>query len=178
MAKHPLSSKHFFTLVVLSVAVLGTMLMTFASQQKTSTQSEAGLCRPYPVFSYLPNSTTATDYDVTYVFRVKNTNTCSTPIEYIVYADTPNLNWKEWYKKNSGTFTLGKSVTGKLEKGEGHTIKIKVSPPSTAANKTYEIFAHACNKINIDMELHSGGKCADSFTLHYVKNTPERPYYY
>jgi hypothetical protein len=41
MAKHSLSSKHFFTLVVLSVAVLGTMLMTFASQQKTNTRSEA-----------------------------------------------------------------------------------------------------------------------------------------
>ena len=41
MAKNKLNSKSFFSIVVLSVAVLGTMLFTFSAQQKTNTQSEA-----------------------------------------------------------------------------------------------------------------------------------------
>ena len=41
MAKTKLNSKSFFSIVVLSVAVLGTMLFTFSAQQKTNTQSDA-----------------------------------------------------------------------------------------------------------------------------------------
>ena len=41
MAKHRLGSKHFFSIVVLSVAALGTMFMAGAVQQPTNTESEA-----------------------------------------------------------------------------------------------------------------------------------------
>ncbi len=135
--------KHFFTLVVLSVTALSLMFVTYASQQKTNTQSDASDCKAKPIFK--PDGSNSGDNYVTYKFTVKNPG-CK-PYSYGFYISKPGTNWYREYKINDGNWVSEYSapfITGGLKLGETDTVRARIKPAPNAASKTYYLKATAC----------------------------------
>lgn len=82
---------------------------------------------------------------------------------------TPSSKWSVDYRKNDGEWIYKLAITGSLKSGYSDTIKMRVSPPSSAISKTYNLTAKACEAYSVDYELMPGDNCV-SKNLTYTIN--------
>lgn len=174
MAKAKLSSHSFFTLVVLSVTALSVMLFTYASQQKTNTQSDAaGTCvsTKAPILRAL-DTTKGNNY---VVYKYEITNPCSGKYSYGFHMGAPGSwyieyreNLGEWESEYSSPFlsgTLPAKSDGKFGKV---TVRARVFPSDSALNKTYKFQAKACNAFGLGDAPALGSYCDYSAVSYTV----------
>ena len=96
MPKLRLNSKQFFSMVVLSVSLLGLMLFSAASLTQTNTESSAQGCEKNP--SLKLEYTEGEKYSVIYYLRL--TNNCKSEKDFKVNViDTPTEKYGEWWWK-------------------------------------------------------------------------------
>ena len=184
-----LAGKKFVSIVVLSVAALGLMVTTMAVQRQTSTESKAATdCNTIPQYNFI----SSTDYPTRIVYELKARNVNYTAgcanktLMYYLKTDTSSIpNSSKWtfeYTINGQTVRGNESIL--YENGDVDKIKLKVTPPASAAYRTYYFTTKACKIGQTTDGLKKYTDNCNSESLKYIKKAPTpspaptRPYNY
>lgn len=162
-----LGSKNFFTLVVLSVSVLGLMFVTQAAQQRTSTESDAarGCTSKAPLLK--PIDTTRSKNYVVYKYTI--TNLCNTKYSYGFQMGAPG-SWIIDYRENLDYWqSYIPFLAGSIKAKDTVTVRARVFPIN-AASKTYKFQAKACNAYGLGDAPLLGSNCITSSVSYTVTN--------